>query len=199
MVLSKIHSQHTWKPGQQQHQNKYRPQFQGYRGKTLSFKSSTTKQNFLELPSVLQCKQSASRALFPKNLISEVPPAGRLKFFYSNWAKLTQDPNILNIVQGFETPFLENPVQEKSPNPPVLNQEQSKLITEELREMLLKGAIQSVSLCKDQYPSNLFLVSKRDGDSRPVINLKHLKSFIPYQHFKMEELNLLQNMLQKGE
>ena len=29
MVLSKIHSQHTWKSGQQQHQNKYRPQFQG--------------------------------------------------------------------------------------------------------------------------------------------------------------------------
>ena len=51
---------HHWKPGQQQHQNKYRPQFHGYRGKTLSFKSSTTKQNFLELPSLLQCKQSAS-------------------------------------------------------------------------------------------------------------------------------------------
>ena len=43
MVLSKNHSQHTWKSGQQQHQNKYRPQFQGYQGKTLSFKSSTTK------------------------------------------------------------------------------------------------------------------------------------------------------------
>ena len=50
------------------------------------------------------------RALFPKNPIPELPLAGRLKFFYSNWAKLTQDPNILNIVQGFEIPFLENPV-----------------------------------------------------------------------------------------
>ena len=29
--------------------NKYQPQFQGYRGKTLSFKNSTTKQNVLEL------------------------------------------------------------------------------------------------------------------------------------------------------
>ena len=38
MMLSKNHSsQHTWKPGQQQHQNKYRPQFQRHRGKTLSF------------------------------------------------------------------------------------------------------------------------------------------------------------------
>ena len=138
-------------------------------------------------------------ALFPKNPIPEVPLAGRLKFFYSNWAKVTQDLNILNIVQGYKIPFLENPVQEKSPNPPVLNMEQSKLVKEELREMLLKGAIQPVSTCKNQYLSNLFLVSKTDGGNRPVISLKHLNSFIPYQHFKMERLNLLQNMLQKGD
>ena len=45
-------------------------------------------------------------------------------------------------------------MQEKSPSPPVLNQEQSKLVKEELREMLLKGAIQPVSPCKNQYLSN---------------------------------------------
>ena len=33
--------------------------------------------------------------------------------------------------------------------------------------------------------------------NRPVTNLKHLNNFIPYQHFKMEGLNLLQNMLQE--
>ena len=65
--------------------------------------------------------------------------------------------------------------------------------------MLLKGAMQPVSPCKNQYLSNLFLVSKRDGGNRPVINLKHLNNFIPYQHFKMEGLNLLQNILQKGD
>ena len=67
------------------------------------------------------------RALFPKNPIPEVPLVWRLKFFYSNCAKLTRDPNILNIVKGFEVPFLKNPVQVKSPNPPILNQEQSSL------------------------------------------------------------------------
>ena len=35
IVLSKNYSQHTWKLGQQQHQNKYQLQFQGYRGKTI--------------------------------------------------------------------------------------------------------------------------------------------------------------------
>ena len=65
--------------------------------------------------------------------------------------------------------------------------------------MLLKDAIQPVSPCKNQYLSSLFLVSKRNGGNRPVINLKHLNKFIPYLHFKMEGLNLLQNILQKGD
>ena len=84
------------------------------------------------------------RALFPINLTPEVPLAGWLKFFYSNCAKLVQDLNILNIIQGLEIPFLKNPVQGKSPNPPVFNQKQSKLAKEELKEILLKGAIQPV-------------------------------------------------------
>ena len=44
--------------------------FQGNRGKVLSFKSSTTKQNFLELI-VLQCQQSAFKGPVSTNQISE--------------------------------------------------------------------------------------------------------------------------------
>ena len=138
-------------------------------------------------------------ALFSTNPIPEVPLAGKLIFFYSNWAKLTQDRNILNIVQRFEILFLENPVQGKSLNSRVLNQVQSKFVKEELKEMLLKGSIQSVSTCKNQYLSNLYLISKGYGGNRSVINLKHLNNFISHKHFKMEGLNLLQNMLQTGE
>ena len=106
------------------------------------------------------------RDLFPTNPIPEKLLTGRLKFFYSNWAKLTQGPNILNIVQGFLIPFFKNPVQGKSANPPVLNQEQSKLVKMELTKMLLKAAIhiQLLSPSKNQYLRNLFLVSKRATD-----------------------------------
>ena len=143
---------------------------------------------YLSYPKCLNVSQSRVypllRALFPANPIPEVFLTGRLKFFYSNWSKLTQYLNILNIVQGFGIPFLENPVRVKSPNPAVLNQEQFKLVKEKLKEMLLKGAIQPVSPC-----NNLFLALKSYGSNRPVINLKRLKNFIPYQHFKMEGLN----------
>ena len=52
------------------------------------------------------------KALFPLYLVPVGPLAGRLSLFYSNWTKLTQDPNILNIIQRFEIPFLENPTKQ---------------------------------------------------------------------------------------
>ena len=89
------------------------------------------------------------KALFPLYLVPVGPLAGRLSLFYSNWTKLTQDPNILNIMQGFEIPFLEKPYQAKLPNPPVLNHKQSSLVREKAKEMLLKGAIQKVTQCRN--------------------------------------------------
>ena len=39
-----------------------------------------------------------------------------------------------------------------------------------------------------KFLSNIFLVGERDGGNRPVVNLRYLNQFIPYQHFKMEGL-----------
>ena len=39
---------------------------------------------------------------------------------------------------------------------------------------------------EDQFVSRLFLVAKKDGNFRPVVNLKPLNSFVMKQHFKME-------------
>ena len=93
---------HHNKPDQQQHQNKYRPQFQVYRGKLCHSKVVPPYKIFLNY---LQCFNVSRvhqivRALFPTNPIQELLLARRLKFIYSNWAKLTQDLNILNTVKG---------------------------------------------------------------------------------------------------
>ena len=153
-------------------QNKYQSKFQGHRGIKL-WHSKVKLPNKISL-SYPQCFNVSIvhplvRVLFSLNSTPEVLLARRLKFFYSNWAELMQDLKILNIVHGFEILFLENSVQGKPPNPPLLNQKQSKLVKEERKEMLLKGEIQPVSPFKNQYLSNLFLVSKRDGGNRPII------------------------------
>ena len=47
-------------------------------------------------------------------------------------------------------------------------------------------------------PSNQYNVAKRGyQQNRPIINLKRLNEFIPYRHFEMEGLHLLQEMVQQ--
>ena len=76
---------------------------------------------------------------------------------------------------------------------------QQKLMDKEVKDMLKKWAIRQVSTMKGELLSNLFLVKKRNGGQRPVINLKHLNAFIPYNHFKMEGLQNLRYSLQEGD
>ena len=54
-----------------------------------------------------------------------------------------------------------------------------------------KSFSQTKAVCKQ----NLFLASKKDGDNRPVINLKNLNMLTQYQQFKMEGLYLLKDLL----
>ena len=63
--------------------------------------------------------------------------------------------------------------------------------------MLRKGAIQKLKSEPGKFLSNLFLVNKKDGGHRPVINLKFLNSFIPYQHFRMAGMHLIKDLLQE--
>ena len=65
--------------------------------------------------------------------------------------------------------------------------------------MLKKGAIQQTEHQAGEFLSNIFLVGKRDGENRPVVNLRYLNQFIPYQHFKLESLFCLHKLLQEGD
>ena len=62
--------------------------------------------------------------------------------------------------------------------------------------MLRKDAIQQVKTEPGEFLSNLFFVNN-DGGHRPVINLEFLNSFMPYQHFKMEGMHLIKDLLQE--
>ena len=86
------------------------------------------------------------------------------------------------------------PVQEKAPDVPKLNQEKQKQEDLKVKAMLEKGSISKVIRhSKGGFLSSLFLISKKGGGKRPVINLKDLK------HFTMEDLHCLKYVLQKGD
>ena len=80
------------------------------------------------------------------------------------------------------------------------SQEQS-LIYEEVLRMLQKGGITEVTPTEVDpgfYPS-LFLLPKKDGTTRPVVNLKCLNEYIFPHHFKMEEMHTLRDLLKSND
>ena len=139
------------------------------------------------------------KRLFLSKSIPDVPLAGRLKHFVGTWMKITQDPKILDIVKGYKIPFHSKPFQSKIPSQPIVSRGGEELVKLKVKGMLKKGAIRKVQPSKGKFVSNLFLVKKKDGGQRPVINLKQLNAYISYCHFKMEGLQNLKYMLQKGD
>ena len=70
-----------------------------------------------------------------------------------------------------------------------------------IREKLMeKGAVQEVrDKAEEGFYSRLFLVPKKDGQMRPVINLRPLNQFLVHQHFKMEGMHVVKDLLQKND
>ena len=72
----------------------------------------------------------------------------------------------------------------------------SVMIEKEVEKLLSNGAITSVNQEGDQFLSILF--PKKDGNQGTVISLKQLNQFMLYQHFKMEDLHSLNEVLLEG-
>ena len=65
--------------------------------------------------------------------------------------------------------------------------------------MMSKGAISELSAperaSQEGFYSNIFLVPKKDGKVRPVINLKKLNQFVQTYHFKMEGIQTARELV----
>ena len=104
------------------------------------------------------------KSLFCAREIPSVQLAGSLKNFIENWKILTNDTEILSLVEGYTIPFHEIPQQENIPNSPKLSQEERILVQKEIHKMLNKGAIvETQNYLEGEFFSNPFLVEKKDG------------------------------------
>ena len=69
------------------------------------------------------------------------------------------------------------------------------MIESEIKKLISKGAVTEVSLCDDEFISTVFLVPKKTGDFRPVINLKPLNQLVEKIHFKMDNIHMVLNCI----
>ena len=124
---------------------------------------------------------------------------GRIRQFIDAWKLITNDSWILQAVSGYKIEFHTQPVQRQLPGKIGFSLLGTQLIDNEIQQMLAKGAIPSASMVSRQFVSNLFIIPKKNGSLRPVINLKPLNEFVQYHHFKMEHLTHLLDLLRGGE
>ena len=74
--------------------------------------------------------------------------------------------------------------------------EEQEKISQEVQELVTKGEVVETTLSKKSFVSQIFLVEKKEGGQRPVINLKSLNTFVRTEHFKMEGLHILPDLIQ---
>ncbi|CAB4007132.1 Hypothetical predicted protein, partial [Paramuricea clavata] len=152
-----------------------------------------------------ELSQQQAKAGYPFPRLTNIqlhtfPTTGSLIHCLENWKIITQDPWILQTVQGYKIPLIRSPHQWRlrETNPPL---RQQHLMDNAVQELLNKAAIKLVQPVPDQFVSTLFLVEKENnsGQYRPVINLRALNQFVEPQPFKMESLQVVKALVQPGD
>lgn len=91
------------------------------------------------------------------------------------------------------------PLQDRCLKPLVFTGDLDKMVSEEICKLEAKSAIKPADPRPDQFISQIFLVPKKDGSQRPVINLKPLNFWITKQKFKMEGARVIRDLIKKDD
>ena len=81
---------------------------------------------------------------------------------------------------------------------PQITQVQQGSASRKRSSLLEKGALCQVPFTADAFYSRLFLVPKKGGSMRPVIDLSALNQFIENPHFQMEHFSSIKTLLKPG-
>ena len=90
---------------------------------------------------------------------------------------------IWEVASGYHLELAIEPCQESGPRPIAFSGKAEQMVSEEVRKLVKKRAIVPVRPWQD---SQIFVVQKKDGTQRPVVNLKPSNCLVVKQKFKME-------------
>lgn len=136
-----------------------------------------------------QGRRPIDRYVFsPSRVVSETWVGARLAVFGAEWRTITTDPWIIDTVEsGYRLEFTSQPHQAALPRVAKFNAQLQSICDAEVHSLLGKKAIIR-SQSQGGFVSSLFVIPKKSGGHRPIINLKPLNDFIIYEHFKLENL-----------
>ena len=127
-------------------------------------------------------------------------PAGSLSRCINEWRILTNNNVILNIVKsGYAIQFIgppssSNPIS-SNPKDPI----KREALRKEINRHINSGAISMVEKSEDHYVSRVFVVEKKQGGYRMVIDLKNLNNYVNKIHFRMEDKEVVSTLIEKDD
>ncbi len=134
---------------------------------------------------------------------SSLPVGGRLSYFASEWEGISDSSWILDIVRkGYSIPFIEDPPLRISlpENENMRDPLKRECLQQEIASLLEKRAIEAVrDPSSPGFYSRLFVVPKKNGKLRPVLDLSALNKYMVVDHFKMETAQSIRNTITRGD
>ena len=133
--------------------------------------AETTRPQDIRFPSDLPLLHALKLAA-PQDMYTD-QLAGRTASHLASWREITSNPWVLQAVSGYRLDFRAQPYQSYRP----VTVEQDWQLT----RILENGTIEEVGPRKDGFYSSLFLVPKKSGQMRPVINLRQVSEISALQ------------------
>ena len=123
---------------------------------------------------------------------------GALRYQVQDWMNITDSSWVLQAVQGYKLDFTSVPPHKPPSLTADLPLKQDQALSKEIQSLVQKAAIIR-TLKTDGFFSPIFIVPKKDGGWRSVLNLKALNRYIHTPHFKMEGIASVKDVLQSGD
>ena len=100
---------------------------------------------------------------------------------------------------GTRIPFLNRPTDGFCLANMIMSEKLMRICDEEVKALLDKKAIVEIPLSEQNCVSGIFVIPKSSGGYRPITNLKLLNRSVKPQHFKMEGIGVLKDLVRKGD
>lgn len=155
-------------------------------------------QSSTNKPEQQQCiKQSVNNDNY--NIPTDgIAPGGRLQTFAHQWKLPTQHPWPLSVIQdGYQIPLIRKPTpwRLRQIN---LNSTEQLAVNEAVQKFLHAEIIELSPTQNTDFLSNFFTIQEATK-RRPILDCQKINNFIQCQHFKMEGVPALRDIIEKND
>ena len=106
---------------------------------------------------------------------------------------------ICQAVTGYSIDFDSEPPMQCTGPTYYRTKEEEEALHREIAELIAKKAVEEVDFCQAKFVSPMFIVPKKRGKWRLVLNLQSLNQYVSRVHFKLEDIRSLKDILRQGD